>query len=289
MARPLRIEFPGAVYHVTSRGDRREDIFEDDLDRALFLELLGRVIRDFNWVCHTYCLMSNHYHLVIETPDGNLSRGMRQINGVFTQASNRRHGRTGHLFQGRYKAILVDADAYLLEVCRYVVLNPVRAGMVEHADAWRWSSYRAMVGQEPCPPWLAADGLLARFGPPPAEAVRRYREFVAQGAGGESVWRHLNRQVYLGDDLFVARMQSALSGRRDDVNVPRAQRRPPAPPLKAIADAHEDRRAAMAAAHASGEYSYQQIAEFFGVHFTTVGRAVRATKKVVENDSAEQQ
>ena len=131
MARSIRIEYSGVLYHVTSRGDRREDIYEDDLDRELFLDIFGQVVDGWNWVCHAYCLMSNHYHLVIETPDGNLSKGMRQLNGVYTQASNRRHRRTGHLFQGRYKAILVDADAYLLELTRYVVLNPVRAGIVK--------------------------------------------------------------------------------------------------------------------------------------------------------------
>lgn len=287
MARPPRIEFSGAMYHVTSRGDRREAIFEDDDDRVLFLDVLGQVIKDFNWVCQAYCLMGNHYHLVIETPDGNLSQGMRQLNGVFTQKTNRRHGRTGHLFQGRYEAVLVDADAHLLELARYVVLNPVRAGMVEHAGAWRWSSYRATVGEEPAPPWLATSGLLARFGAPATEAVRRYEAFVAWGIGEESIWRHLNRQVYLGDDRFVVHMQAMRAGGQEDVNVARAQRRPPAPPLGAIASAHENREAAMVTAHASGEYSYQQIADFFGVHFTTVGRVVRAAKKATGTGSVQ--
>lgn len=115
MARPLRLEFSGALYHVTARGDRREDIYADDEDRHVFLLTLGRVVADFNWVCHAFCLMGNHYHLVVETPDANLSKGMRQLNGVYTQAFNRRHGLVGHLFQGRYKAILVDEEAYLLE------------------------------------------------------------------------------------------------------------------------------------------------------------------------------
>ena len=111
MARPIRLEFSGALYHVTSRGDRREAIYEDDADRERFLAVLADVVKDFNWVCHAYCLMSNHYHLLIETPDANLSKGMRQLNGVYTQASNRRHRREGHLFQGRFKAILVDGGA----------------------------------------------------------------------------------------------------------------------------------------------------------------------------------
>ncbi|MEF8793266.1 MAG: transposase [Thiohalorhabdus sp.] len=140
MARPIPIEFSGALYHVTARGDRREAIYEDDDDREAFLETLGQVVADFNWLCHAYGLMTNDYPLVIETPDANLSKGMRQLNGVFTQYSNRRHGRTGHLFQGRYKAILVDGDSYLLELARYVVLNPVRAGMVRNPGDWPWSN-----------------------------------------------------------------------------------------------------------------------------------------------------
>ena len=282
MTRPIRIEFCGALYHVTSRGDRREAIYEDDEDRSRFLEVLAQVVADANWVCHAYCLMGNHYHLVIETPDKNLSKGMRQLNGVYTQMSNRRHGRVGHLLQGRYKAILVDADSYLRELTRYVVLNPVRAGMVAGPAAWPWSSYRATVGIDPSPTWLVVDGLLAQFGTRRAQAVQRYATFVAEGIGGESIWRHLNRQVFLGDDAFVERMQNAHDALRSvtaDVNIPRAHRRPPAPPLSEIAATHSDREAAMAVAHASGEYSYQQIAEFFGVHFTTVGRVVRASRR----------
>ncbi len=174
MVRPVRIEFPGALYHVTSRGNRREAIYEEDADRELFLEILGQVIAGWNWICHAYCLMSNHYHLVIETPDGNLSKGMRQLNGVYTQTSNRCHQRMGHLFQGRYKAILVDAETYLLELSRYVVLNPVRAGMVEDPGQWCWSSYPAMLGETPIPAWLATDGLLVQFGKDRSKAIQRY-------------------------------------------------------------------------------------------------------------------
>ncbi len=131
MARPLRIEFAGALYHITSRGDGGDDIYIDDNDRENFLAVLGHVCERFNWVCHSYCLMSNHYHLLIETPEGNLSQGMRQLNGVYTQRFNRNHERVGHVFQGRYKAILVDADNYLVQLIRYIHLNPARAGLVK--------------------------------------------------------------------------------------------------------------------------------------------------------------
>ena len=183
MARPLRIEFAGALYHITSRGDRREAIYEDDEDREAFLGVLAEVVERYNWICHAFCLMTNHYHLVIETVEGNLSQGMRQLNGVYTQVSNRRHNRVGHLFQGRFKGILVDKDAYLLELSRYVVLNPVRAGMVDTPAQWRWSSYRAMMGQAPVPKWLAVDALLSQFGAVREEVRQHYQHFISDGVG----------------------------------------------------------------------------------------------------------
>ena len=141
MARPLRIEFEGALYHVTSRGNARQAIFLDDEDRERFLERLGKVVDRFGWLCHAYCLMTNHYHLLLETPAANLSRGMQLLNGTFTQAFNRRHGRVGHVLQGRFKGILVEKESHLLELARYVVLNPVRAGVVRHPREYGWSSY----------------------------------------------------------------------------------------------------------------------------------------------------
>ena len=140
MARPLRIEFEGALYHVMSRGNARSDIFLDDEDRQLFVENLGRVSGRFDWRVWAWCLMSNHYHFLVETLEPTLSRGMREVNGVYTQAFNRRHGRSGHVLQGRFKAPLVDKDRYLLELSRYVVLNPVRAGIVQTAADWAWSN-----------------------------------------------------------------------------------------------------------------------------------------------------
>ena len=146
MARPLRLEYSGALHHVTSRGNGQAAIYLGDEDRRDFLRLLGGVVEQARWRCHAYCLMDNHYHLLIETPEANLSKGMRQLNGPYTQRFNRRQGRVGHVFQGRFKSILVERDAHLLEVARYVVLNPVRAGMVRSVKDWPWSSYRATAG-----------------------------------------------------------------------------------------------------------------------------------------------
>jgi putative transposase len=276
MARPLRIEFSGALYHVTSRGDRQEPIFEDDEDRLAFMKILAEVVKRFNWLCHAYCLMTNHYHLVVETPDGNLSKGMRQLNGMYTQASNRRHGRMGHLFQGRFKAILIDKDSYLLELTRYVVLNPVRAGLVRHPGKYIWSSYGAMVGEAPAPDWLATDGLLTQFGKRRAEARQRYSRFVAEGISMGSIWESLRQQIYLGDEKFVTRMQRKVRVEGDELSIPRAQRRKPAPSLAAITARHPHRDDAIVAAYATGTYSYREIADHFGIHLATVGRIVRS-------------
>ena len=276
MARPLRIEFPNALYHVTARGDRREPIVEDDTDRLAFVNVLAEVVGRFHWRCHAYCLMTNHYHLVVETPDANLSKGMRQLNGMYTQATNRRHQRTGHLFQGRFKGILVDKDNYLLELTRYVVLNPVRAGMVKHPRHYAWSSYRAMVGQAPVPAWLETDGLLAQFARRRAQARRRYAEFVLAGIKAESIWRGLRQQIYLGDEKFIERMQRRAKPQGDTLTIPRAHRRAPAPSLATLAAKHPDRDTAIASAYATGAYSYREIAAHFGVHLATVGRIIRA-------------
>jgi len=276
MARPLRIEFAGAVYHITTRGDRLDEIYADDKDREAFLEVLAEVVDRYHWICHAYCLMSNHYHLVIETAEANLSKGMRQLNGVYTQAYNRRHGRVGHLFQGRFKGILVDQDAYLLELGRYLVLNPVRAGMVDAPEQWRWSSYRAMIGKEPVPKWLSVERILGQFGEPVGQARRRFARFVRERAS-HSVWDGLRQQIYLGDQAFVEKMQAKAKINGDVRSVPQSQRRPPALALAEIAASHSERNAAISAAYATGHYSYREIAEHFGIHLATVGRIVRKT------------
>jgi len=284
MARPLRIELSGGLYHVTSRGDRREDIYFTDADRQAWLALLEKVCARYNWVCHAYCLMSNHYHLVIETPEGNLAQGMRQLNGVYTQIVNRAHGRVGHVFQGRYKAILVEKDSYLLELARYVVLNPLRAGMVGDVGDWPWSSYQAMIGQVPPPTWLRTDWLLGQFGQQQNRAMANYVDFVRAGVGLPSIWDNLRGQIYLGSAEFIARMQSTLSLNQPLEEIPRAQRRPIAKTLQHYRTQFADNPSmGMALAYLSGDYAMKVIAQEFGVHYTTVSRAVKSYESRLEN------
>jgi putative transposase len=224
MARPLRLDHAGAVWHVTGRGNERREIFGDDGDREWFLTILGRVVKVYRWRVHAYVLMGNHYHLLIETPEATLSRGMRQLNGSYTQSFNRRHDRVGHLLQGRFKAILVEKEAHLLELARYVVLNPVRARMTASAGQWRWSSYRATAGLGPAPAWLETEWSLAQFGPR-SEAKRRYRAFVAQGKGSRyAPWEELVAQIYLGDEGFRKKAQAMVSAKTRSPQIPRLQR-----------------------------------------------------------------
>ncbi|MEO8858543.1 MAG: transposase, partial [Burkholderiaceae bacterium] len=224
MSRPLRIEFPGGVYHVTSRGDRREDIFLDDGDRVKWLALLGQVCDRFNWQCNAYCLMGNHFHIVVQTMEGGLSAGMRQLNGVYTQWHNRAHGRVGHLFQGRFKAILVQRDSYLLELARYVVLNPVRAGICAMPDQWPWSSYNRTIGRVVNPRWLNTTCLLDQFSQKPEAARRAYIDHARAGVGLPSVWKDLKNQLYLGDEVFAQQLQERSERQARDIEIPRVHR-----------------------------------------------------------------
>jgi len=275
MARPLRLEYPGAVYHVTSRGNARQDIVMDDRDRTLFLEKLAHVIDRFGWHCHAFCLMDNHYHLLIETPQPNLSRGMRQLNGTYTQAVNRRHQRVGHLFQGRFTAILVEKEAHLLELCRYVVLNPVRAKVVSHPRLWAWSSYRDTAGERPAPAWLWTDWILGHFGARQREAQLRYRQFLADGRDGPQPWEQLTGQIYLGSEAFIARHQPDRVIR----DIPRRQTQASRPMLRELFQRRGNEAHLIAVAYRQYGYRLREIAEHLGVHAVTVSRRLKQAEQ----------
>ena len=278
MARPLRLEFAGALYHVTSRGNRREAIYETDEDRESFLAVLDDVCGTFNWVCHAYCLMGNHYHLLIETPEGNLSRGMRQLNGVYTQGFNQRHCRVGHVFQGRYKAILVEKDSYLLELARYIVLNPVRAQMVRTAAEWPWSSYQATVSKHSPFPHLYTDWLLAAFGSNRSSAVKAYEQFVAAGKNQPSPWQDLKNQVYLGSGRFVSEVQERIDAPELLSEIPASQRRAVPKPIEHYISKAPNRDSAIVAAYSCGGYTLKEVGQHFGLSYSRVSRIVKRVK-----------
>jgi len=199
---------------------------------------------------------------------------MRQLNGVYTQRFNRRHGRVGHVFQGRFKAIIVQKESYLLELARYVVLNPVRARIVRTPDQWPWSSYRATAGLDPAPSWLTIDWLLAAFSEQRSEATRRYVDFVADGKNQPGPWEKLKNQIFLGSDEFVASLQRTLGANASHQEIPAAQRRPSPKPLAQIAGEH-GRDEAILAAYSGGGYSLKEIGDHFGLHYSRVSRIVK--------------
>jgi putative transposase len=279
MARPLRIEFSGALYHVTSRGDGQEDIYLNDNDRVVFLEVLDSVCKRFNWVVHAYCLMNNHYHLLIETPDGNLSQGIRQLNGVYTQEFNRHHHRVGHIYQGRYKAILVEKETYLLELARYIVLNPIRAQMIRSAKDWPWSSYRATAGLNKPVDCLTINWILSVFSSKKSVAVKRYREFVTEGKNQPKPWEQLRNQIYLGSDEFVEEMQRKISPEADLSEIPSSQKRQVSKPISYYEKRFSDRDSALINAYACGGYSMKEIGDYFKLHYSRVSRIVKAKGK----------
>lgn len=276
MARPLRIEFAGALYHVTSRGDKKADIYLDDGDRVQFLNTLKEVCCRFNWVIHAYCLMDNHYHLLVETPESNLSLGMRQLNGVYTQKFNRTHSRVGHVFQGRYKSVIVQKESYLLALSRYIVLNPVRAGMVRSATNWPWSSYRATIGEVESQGGLNTDWILAGFAKRKTTAIERFKAFVAEGNNLPSPWEELANQVFLGSEQFISDVRKHIPEDKDLSEIPSSQKRPLAKPLSYYSETMKNRDEAIVSAFKSGAYSMKQIGEHFGLHYSRISRIVRS-------------
>jgi putative transposase len=283
MARALRIEYVGAVYHATSRGNEKKAVFLDDEDRISFLEILEEVTERFRWLCHAYCLMDNHYHLLIETPEGNLSKGMKHLNGMYTQAFNRKNHRVGHLFQGRYKAVLIEKESHLLEVARYVVLNPVRAKMVENPSRWKWSSYKATAGFCKTPDYLTVDWVLGRFGKDSKIAEKGYRKFVSEGMKDTDIWKHVRGQMLLGGIDFANTFKEVLKEKRDSREIPKLQRYIDRPDLSKIFTERllrkrEQRDEMIVRSVMQYGYDQAEVANYLGIHYSTVSKIVKRRK-----------
>lgn len=249
MGRPLRLQFPGAVYHVTARGNRRATLFADARDHLAWLGILAEATERFGLVVHGFCLMPNHYHMLVETPQPNISAAMHYLNGTYAKYFNWRYGFTGHVFQGRFHSVLVERDSQLLETVRYIALNPVRAELVARPGDWRWSSHRFIIARGPVPLWLQTAWVLEQFGSnDPGRRIEAYEQFVDAGIGQPS---RLKRPVR------------------------RAQPDAAAPPLAEFASKYPTRDAAILAAHVSAAYSREQIARHFAVSTRTVTRVTR--------------
>lgn len=281
MARQLRVEFPGAVYHVTSRGNARKSIYLSDNDRHDFLDILNRVVERYHWLCHSYCLMGNHYHFLFETPEANLSRGMRQLNGVYAQSFNRRHRRVGHLFQGRYNAQLVEHGSYLLEVARYIVLNPVRAKMVSSPADYKWSSYGSTVGIRQSEPFLSTLWVLGQFASNDHTARRRYRTFVRQGVNEKSLTDEIKNGVIFGSEAFVQAHGLDNEKTRLLGEVPRVQRFAGRPDISVIftepgLSLKTERNRLIRIACEEYGYTMAEVARHLGLHYSTVSKVLRS-------------
>ena len=272
VARPLRILYPGAVYHVTARGNERQAIFRDTADYVEFQRQLELAVERYDWLCHGICLMGNHYHALVETPRANLPVGMRHLNGCYSAAFNRRWQRVGHVFQGRYKAELVEKHAYLLQLVRYLALNPMRTTppLCAAPEEYPWSSYRVLLGLEPQPAWLTIDWILAQFADDYERARVRLKAFVEEGleerplpVGG----------MYFADDDFL---RDVTAGLHQIPEIPRKQWQPLRPGLDEIFAASED---PIAVAYRAYGYRLREIAAHLGCHYATVSRRLRKSEE----------
>lgn len=287
MSRPIRIEFPGAHYLVTSKGlgkgpdsgPESAEVFLDHDDRGVFLNAIDMVVQRFGWNVHAYALMADHYHLVVDVPKANLSKGMRQLNGVYTQHFNRRHGKEGPLFQGRFKSVLFEPETYLLPLVRYVALTPVREHIASSPDKYRWSSHRSTAGLVRRPAFLRAESVLGQFGVRESSNQRRYRQFVKEGVGLPSPLDERVGQVLLGSDEFLREHGPRLAGGRGAKRGPRraGRKRTLGSIFKQVDNASRvERNGLIRAAHIDHGYTLMEIGDHLGLHYTTVSKVINS-------------
>lgn len=273
VSRPLRLLMPGALYHVVARGNDKRTIYDDDGDRRQFLSFLETVVDRYQLECHAYCLMSNHYHLVIRTIEPNLSSAMQYLNSIYAREWNRRHARVGHLFQGRFKAQLIQDDKYFLDVCRYVVLNPVRAGLINNPGEWDWSSYAATAGLTSPPWWLVTRRIV---GARSETEYRAYRIFVAAGVSNGTFTEAIRRDIpIIGTDTFVASYRSAIEQAAHPTEVVRRDRTIGRPSLEVLFADVRDKRTRNACIREARErfgYRVSEIATHLSLHYASVSR-----------------
>ena len=294
MGRPLRIEYPGAYYHVTTRGNERKDVFKSEKDRERFLTYLESAVKRYGAIIHVYCLMSNHYHLFIETPSGNLSQIMQHINGAYTNYFNTKRKRSGHLFQGRYKAILIEADEYAAELSRYIHLNPVRADMTKRPEEYPWSSYRDYIGERKAPEWLKTGFVLGYFGTKASDSERRYRKFVEDllGKEYESPLNAAIAATMLGGTEFIREiMEKYINGKQTDRDLPALRTLSNRPTndsiiqrVQGIEPARLAEKISIYLCHKYSGAKLKEIGELFGIGQSAVTQTSRRFAKQMDGD-----
>jgi REP element-mobilizing transposase RayT len=306
MGRPLRIEYAGALYHITARGNERKRIFLDGKDRKKFLGILADYHDRYGILIHSYVLMNNHYHLILETPRGNLLKVMHGLNGGYTGYFNRKYGRTGHLFQGRYKGIIVDKDSYLIPLSRYVHLNPIRAGVVERPEQYRWSSYPGYIGRGKQQEWVEYSWILSQFGSRRIRANRKYKKYTEEALKNkvEGPFKSLRSQVILGGEEFVKGIKRMLAGKALSQEIVERKRLIEYPLLdevmKEVAKAfrvdgeairrkgdraNTPRRVALYLAQRYTGLGNEEIGEIFGgIHYSAVSKASGRLREEMTSD-----
>jgi REP element-mobilizing transposase RayT len=278
MVRPLRIEIPGGFYHIMSRGNAKAPVFINDADRTKFIDILAKTVHDYGWLCHTYCLMGNHYHLLIETPEANLSAGMHLLNGMYTQAFNSRHQRTGHVFEGRFRSNLVEKGSYLLELTRYIVLNPVRAGLTESPEEYRWSSYNATCGNLTPPGFLHTTWILEQFGSSSSRSISAYINFVNDKSAISRVDMESPSQI-IGSEVFVETMTTQAQQALPATGYPGPKKMIDRMGLDELFGTRPltktERNLRVIRAFQEFGYSKTEIAAATGMHLSSIGRIIR--------------
>ena len=265
MARPLRLEFPGAVYFITTKGNGNQNVFLDSDDAEKWLTVFENVCQRFGWICYAYCLMGNHYMIVIETPKPNLSKGMRQLNGIYTQAFNRKNGTGGHIFQGRFKSVLVQKEKYLAGLIKYILFMPVKSGFVKLPLQFKWSSCKFLFDRDECPGWIENSHVKSLF-------RNLGADFSEGNTPNDEILNNIKKQIYLGDDEFISDLQKYVDNARDLREIPKIQR---AKPLLDFVKKSESREKAIANAYSTGDYTLQQLADYFSLHYSTISRIVK--------------
>lgn len=276
MSRRLRIKFPGAFYHIISRGNRKELIFIVENDYKNFLKFLARTVKKYSLVCYSYCLMPNHYHLLIETPKGNISESMHYLNGLYAQKFNSNHEKIGHVFHGRFKSILVEKNSYFRSLCRYIVRNPIRANLVKKPELYRWSSYPAIAGYSPPESFLAIDKVLSHFYHDKIRAQKAYIRFVnIKSTDERELQAKENTHPILGSEDFIEKCLETMLKERKHKMISKKELRAIRPSLdkiineEALLDKQEQKKAILAAREKYG-YTLKEIATFLRVHYTTI-------------------
>ena len=296
MARPLRIQYPGAFYHVASRGNERKKVFKNRRDREKFLEYLESSTQRYDALIHAYCLMDNHYHLILETPSGNLSQIMQHINGAYTTYFNVKWRRSGHLFQGRYKAILIDADGYAKELSRYIHLNPVRAKIIKLPEEYKWSSYNFYIGSKKTPGWLTRGFILGYFSKKAYAAQKKYRKYVEAFVNEEykSPFEDVFASSMLGGRDFIDNIKEAfLKNKKEDRELPALNKISDKPSIDEVIkktngvlapDKALSRKVAIYLCHNYTGKKLKEIGSYFGMSESGVTQASRRLTPVVEKD-----